>query len=140
ATDSEAPGEDIKRAMESLRSDFATPAWQSHGAEVQPPGAEPEPGDRDEIRRMVEQVKAELAGSKTDLMGAGGFESSALPNGEPRVLPSAVPVVPSKDWTKQPLVSEVQGPPSIIIEDPSGRVDLASIYDTLNRLQCAGEA
>ena len=69
---------------------------------------------REEARRAVEQMRAEMS---------GGFASA----------PAAKPA-PSLDWSH--MQADMSGPPVLVVKDSEGRVELANVYELLNRLEC----
>jgi hypothetical protein len=45
---------------------------------------------------------------------------------------------PSLDWSH--MSADISGPPVIVVKDTEGRVELANVYDLLNRLDCGESA
>jgi hypothetical protein len=80
---------------------------------------------REEVRRAVEAARAELSGGASATMAA----------------PAAPAPGPSRfslaDWT---VDQERDGPPVIVIKDSDGRVELAHVYEALNRVACGDSA
>ncbi len=80
---------------------------------------------REEVRRAVEAARAELSG-----------ETSAM------MAPPAMPAQAASrfslaGWTAE---QERDGPPVIVIKDSDGRVELAHVYEALNRVSCGDSA
>lgn len=100
---------------------------------------------REEVRRAVEQARRDLARGThstlgdfttpvTDQRGDGHVEfRTPMPTGGHAPLPSQLPDASHFDERK--LLS-----PSIVIEDMQGRVELVRVFDTLSRVNCAGQA
>jgi hypothetical protein len=111
--DEEARREEARRAVEQMRAELAGSAPVHQG----PEDASDEEV-RDEVRRAVEAAKAELSG------GASAASSPAPP--------------PAMDWSH--MQADTSGPPVIVVKDNEGRVELASVFDMLNRLDCGESA
>jgi hypothetical protein len=112
--DEEARREETRRAVEQMRAELAGNSPPTIDGEA--------PSDedvRDEVRRTVEAAKAELSGS-----------SPQTP------IQPAPP--PAMDWSH--MQADTSGPPVIVVKDNEGRVELASVYDMLNRLACGESA
>jgi hypothetical protein len=85
----------------------------------------------------VEQAKAELAAMH------GQTEAPALPPSAfdwPPVgaEPSAAAIAERYDQRERDLIAA--GPPTIVMEDADGHVELVRIFDTLSRVDCADQA
>jgi hypothetical protein len=83
---------------------------------------------REEVRRAVEMARAELTGA-------------TAADDEPAEAGAAVAKAPRfslSDWMN--TEHDIEGPPVIVIKDTDGRVELAHVYDTLNRLACGDSA
>jgi hypothetical protein len=81
---------------------------------------------RDEVRRAVEATRDELAGDSefTRVEDKPAFKLAA---------PGSLP-----DWSHMQM--EPSGPPVVVMKDLDGRVELASVYETLNELGCGDGA
>jgi hypothetical protein len=121
------------------------------------PEEEREAGDeeearREEVRRSVDLARAELAAGPLHLVGfepatLGGWEveqaspevaDTPIEAEHPEVVAGTEPR--SLAW-QPPVISEVDlRPPSLVIEDTDGRVELARVYEALDRLDCAAQA
>ena len=101
---------------------------------------------REEVRRAVEQARRDLARGTmqsplgdfttpaTADLGDGHVEfRTHVPTGGHAPLPSQLPEASHFDESR--LLS-----PSIVIEDMQGRVELVRVFDTLSRVNCAGQA
>jgi hypothetical protein len=110
---------------------------------------------RDEVRRAVEQARAELeAGTlkpeSQDALSspAGhGAEEPVAASVEPRSLmeqasPGLPPTQPLEHGFTFPPEMErpLPQPSSLVIDDPAGRVELVRVYETLYRVGCASQA
>jgi hypothetical protein len=86
-------------------------------------GAEPDPEEarRQEVRRAVEAARAEM-----------------MPEEPPPPL-RIVPLVPAPG-APTPRGADFNGPPVIVIEDPSGRVELSQVFATLSRVDRSSQA
>jgi hypothetical protein len=151
----EDPREQVRRAVESIRAEldagvpYSEPAreaaWEAPAAEPADPGAasadevaSEEPDPREQVRRAVEQLKAELGEVPDD------EPRLAWPSGQQEAAPK--PEAPSgPTGLRAPsygnLIDErLLQPALIVIDDPEGRVELVRVYRTLARLQCAATA
>ncbi len=85
-----------------------------------------EPADdvdvREEVRRAVEAARAELSGA----------------DGHKPPFPLAAPTGPLLDWSNTSV--DISGPPVFVIKDSEGRVELASVFETLNEVHCGESA
>jgi hypothetical protein len=64
-----------------------------------------------------------------------------MAGGHTRVSFDAPPpktAAPSLDWSH--MSADLSGPPVIVVKDTEGRVELANVYDLLNRLDCGESA
>jgi hypothetical protein len=98
-------------------------AAEASAPRPEPPPAPTAEGDpaRDEVRRAVEQARAELAGADRS-------------NVERATPPPARPA-------EQTIDEKIAGlAPQIMIEDPAGRVELVRVYQALARLGRASDA
>ena len=131
---------EVQRMVEELRSGVTDPssdasdgeesddafepaaAFEAAGAGGEPAGDDEE-ARREEARLAVEQMRAEMAGGH----GRVSFDPP----------PAKVPA-PSLDWSH--MSADLSGPPVIVVKDTEGRVELANVYDLLNRLECGESA
>jgi hypothetical protein len=102
---------------------------------------------RDEVSRAVEEIRRQIeSGGLQAVMreeGIGDTSPGSAAIGQEEVqgekpafrlaAPGALP-----DWSHVPL--EPMGPPVVVIKDPDGRVELASVYEALNELGCGDGA
>jgi hypothetical protein len=141
--DDEAKREEVRRMVESTRGSLSWNTMKSDGgswgqfqpepggfsigrdqAPPKPSGESNEPGDpdearREEVRRAVEAARAEMTPED-----AG---------------PRIVPIVP-RPGSPQPRGADFNGPPVIVIEDPSGRVELSQVFATLSKVDRSAQA
>jgi hypothetical protein len=82
---------------------------------------DPEEARREEVRRTVEAARADMDGSPTD------------------AAPRIVPIVP-RPGQPGPKGADFNGPPVIVIEDPSGRVELSQVFATLSKVDRTAQA
>jgi hypothetical protein len=82
---------------------------------------DPEEARREEVRRAVEAARAEMM------------------QDEPPPPPRIVPLVPAPG-SATPRGADFNGPPVIVIEDPSGRVELSQVFATLSRVDRSSQA
>lgn len=160
--DDEAARDEVRRAVEQARAELQ--------AGYEPPAPEDSDNVRDEVRRAVEQARAELQmgyeppvepdveseSVRDDVRRAveqaraelqsGGLRQRDAPE-QPPQRPSAQSFMSAESFAERGSPTgwhreeDLQlAAPSIVIEDPTGRVDLACVYETLNRLDCAGHA
>jgi hypothetical protein len=114
----EDPREAVRRAVEQAKAEMGFGTQQP--APLASP-ADDEEAAREAVRQAVAQARAELA---TDGWG-----------------PAAKPVeVAPKFVVPPPHRPERVHPPTITIEDPEGRVELARVYNLLKRLDCAANS
>jgi hypothetical protein len=97
------------------------PAEQGAAGEEVPEDLDPEEARRLEVRRAVEAARVEMLGSS-----------------EPPP-PRIVPIVP-KPGAPVPRGADFNGPPVIVIEDPTGRVELSQVFATLSRVDRSSQA
>jgi hypothetical protein len=141
--DDEAKREEVRRMVESTRGSLSWSTMKSDGgswgqfqpepggfsigrdqAPPKPVGESNEPSDpdqarREEVRRAVEAARAEMAPED-----AG---------------PKIVPIVP-RPGSPSPKGADFNGPPVIVIEDPSGRVELSQVFATLSKVDRSAQA
>jgi hypothetical protein len=141
--DDEAKREEVRRMVENTRGSLSWNTMKSDGgswgqfqpepggfsigrdqAPSKPLGESNEPSDpdearREEVRRAVEAARAEMAPED-----AG---------------PKIVPIVPRPGSTP-PKGADFSGPPVIVIEDPSGRVELSQVFATLSKVDRSAQA
>jgi hypothetical protein len=98
-------------------------AVEDEGVDIHPSATSDDSAVRDEVRRAVEAARAEMS---SGWVGAGS--STASPSGSEEKKFSF------PDWQNARV--EPSGPPVIVIKDPEGRVELARVYETLNRVDC----
>jgi hypothetical protein len=85
---------------------------------------------RDEVSRAVEAIRRQMEDDGQGLEGT-------MANGEKPAFRLAAPgSIP--DWSHVQL--EPSGPPVVVLKDADGRVELASVFDTLNELGCGDGA
>jgi len=116
--DEEAAREAVRLAVEQAKAEMATAG--------QVPGSEPlddEEAAREAVRKAVMQARTEMATT--------GSLSEDIP--EPVEKAPAFVVPP-------PHRAERVHPPTITIEDPEGRVELARVYNLLKYLDCAANS
>ena len=116
--DEEAAREAVRLAVEQAKAEMATAG--------QVPGSEPlddEEAAREAVRKAVMQARTEMATT--------GSLSEDIP--EPVAKAPAFVVPP-------PHRPERVHPPTITIEDPEGRVELARVYNLLKYLDCAANS
>jgi hypothetical protein len=116
--DEEAAREAVRQAVEQAKAEMARAG--------QVPGSEPlddEEAAREAVRKAVMQARTEMATT--------GSLSEDVP--EPVVVAPAFVVPP-------PHRAERVHPPTITIEDPEGRVELARVYNLLKVLDCAANS
>jgi hypothetical protein len=82
---------------------------------------------RAEVRRAVEATREELSSGVEDAMHEPAKPAFKL------AAPGSIP-----DWSHVAL--EPSGPPVVVMKDADGRVELASVYETLNELGCGDGA
>jgi hypothetical protein len=85
--------------------------------------ADDDEAKREEARRAVEQMRAELSGGSTHSVV---------------FAPPVAKPAPSLDWSH--MQADISGPPVIVVKDSEGRVELANVYDLLNRIECGESA
>jgi hypothetical protein len=112
---------------------------------------------RDEVRRAVEMARQELEAGTLYAESQDGHAATAYPASsdepsasyEPASSPTYAPAEASPASAEAaaaaPPVFEYRqeervSTPSIVIEDPEGRVELVRVYDTLSRVNCADQA
>lgn len=100
----------------SLEPDAEEPARQEPSAEL-----DPEEARREEVRRAVEAARAELS------------------RGDEPERPRIVPLVPISG-APMPKGADFSGPPVIVIEDATGRVELSQVFATLSRVDRSSQA
>jgi hypothetical protein len=84
---------------------------------------------RDSVRRAVEQARAELITNE---------QEPAEP--EPAASEETAFAWPDHSGDMASDVEHLLIPASLVIEDPQGRIELARVYETLNRLDFASDA
>lgn len=140
--DDEARREEVSRAVVEMRAQleagdfegalrdngFETGPEQSFGASFGSASSteQSEEDMRAEVRRAVEATRDELAGTQAtvDRSEKPAFRLAA---------PGSIP-----DWSHMQM--EPSGPPVVVMKDVDGRVELASVYETLNELGCGDGA
>ena len=114
----EAAREDVRRAVEEARRELARGTLKSPIGDFTSPAVGP------------------LLESTEDFSGwsqAAASDYAPEPRGGHAHLPSRLP--DSSQFDERQLAS-----PSIVIEDPGGRVELVHVYETLSRVNCSGQA
>jgi hypothetical protein len=99
----------------SIGPDQAPPRPLGEGNEAK----DPEEAQREEVRRAVEAARAEMAAADEG--------------------PKIVPIVP-RPGAPLPKGANFDGPPIIVIEDPSGRVELSQVFATLSKVDRSAQA
>lgn len=140
--DDAARREEVARAIVRLRAemgggeaqDSATfeDAVDASGPDAYGPahGESDEEAVREDVRRAVEAARADLAGPQTPSGAvAPGFQA-----------PPATPEKPRFSLTDWTIDHERDGPPVVVVKDSEGRVELAQVYDALNRIACGDSA
>ena len=112
----------ISDAPEGDYAEVGDGAFEPAGA-IDAPAGDDEEAKREEARLAVEQMRAEMAD--------GHVRVSFDP-------PPPKTSAPSLDWSH--MSADVAGPPVIVVKDAEGRVELANVYDLLNRLDCGESA
>jgi hypothetical protein len=138
AVDEEAEREKVRRAVEEARAELLggralreeAPEDVAAGTES-PQDAEPEDEEdqREKVRRAVEAARAEMMGLGPRRDDPDAEEDE---DGNPPVR------IPKPKW--QPASREDYAAPVMVIEDGEGHVELARVYEILNRLECASQA
>jgi hypothetical protein len=138
ADDDEARREEVRRVVENTRGALSWSEMKSDGgswgqfkpepsgfnigpdqAPPKPLPADPEEARREEVRRAVEATRADIAPA----------------DGAPRI----VPIVP-RPGAPLPKGADFNGPPIIVIEDPTGRVELSQVFATLSKVDGSAQA
>jgi hypothetical protein len=125
ASDDEDAREAVRRAVEQTKAEMAGGYVAQPAAPVAPVmpqrASDEEQDAREAVRRVVEQARAEMAG--------GGLTDAAQipPPPPPRTLP-------------QRPVNPVHLLPTLTIEDPESRVELARVYALLQSLGIAAQS
>lgn len=140
ADDEAAAREEVRRAVAQMRNEMSwgsSPHVSFDRPETsQPANAADDPdGKREEVRRVVESARAEMNfGGLSMYDETAPREADGLKPEETQSLFAAFAGADGNSaWQK--AEPEFTGmPPSIVIEDAEGRVELARVYDTLNRV------
>ncbi len=119
-TDGDGEPEDVALGAASEQSDPSSEVALPHEAEATPD----EEAVREEVRRAVEAARAELSGGLSAMMA-------------PPAPATANTRFSLSDWTVE---QDRDGPPVIVIKDADGRVELAHVYEALNRVSCGDSA
>jgi hypothetical protein len=137
--------EEVRQAVIRARAEMERgvsfdppPSHQEDGPPAgEPPAALDEEAVRDEVRRAVEQARSELSSG-----GLSMFDQSApmeVDNLQTKPPPGRFDAFKGPDvnvsWAPAAEPDSSLMPASIVIEDPDGRVELARVYDTLNRVE-----
>jgi hypothetical protein len=127
---------DVRRAVAQARAEMS---WSLHVDDEPESDADTADRDdedvkRDDVRRAVERARAEISSN-----GLSMYDDSAPPESE-GLKPSALFTAFSgaddtPAWQKNKDAELAGLPASIVIEDDVGRVELARVYDTLNRVE-----
>ena len=132
----EAAREEVRRAVAQIREEMtlgkATVSFERPAGDE---ADDDEEAKREEVRRAVEQARSDLTfGGRLSMYDdTAPPEADGLKPEETQSLFSAFAGADSSNW--QGREPELLGlPASIIIEDSEGRVELARVYDTLNRV------
>ena len=144
--DDDAKRDEVSRAVEEMRQQIESGQFETvmrgHGFddgvkhEAGGAGLSPETAGgkqmseedlRTEVRRAVEATREELS--------TGREEPSHEPE-KPAFRLAAPGSIP--DWSQVKM--EPSGPPVVVMKDVDGRVELASVYETLNELGCGDGA
>jgi len=158
AEEPEDPHEAVRRAVEQTKADLGMPGYATPRFEAVE-GSTPDSFDDDEaareaVRRAVEEAKADrsfaenaigtmdeeeaareavrqaVARARTEMATTGSISAEE----PPPVVKAPAFVVPP------PHRAERVHPPTITIEDPEGRVELARVYNLLKRLDVAANS
>jgi hypothetical protein len=131
-----------------------SPAVGEPAASVEPVAAEEEEDPREAVRRAVEQAKAEMGFAPTPVAATPDDEEAAREavrqaveaaraemGNEGRTTLSSLMEAPKRPLMAMPTHRpERVHPPTITIEDPEGRVELAAVYNLLKHLDCAANS
>jgi hypothetical protein len=135
-SDEDAAREDVRRAVAQMRSEMAVgTATVSLEKPAGDEDMDDEEAKREEVRRAVERTRSDLTfGGRLSMYDdTAPPEADGLQPEETHGLFAAFSGADSPSW--QGREPELLGlPASIIIEDSEGRVELARVYDTLNRV------
>jgi hypothetical protein len=112
--------EAVRRAVEEAKAEMGR-ATQSYAPEATP--VDDEEAAREAVRRAVQQARTEMATT-------GSLQETP---------PEPVEVAPAY-VVPPPHRPERVHPPTITIEDPDGRVELARVYNLLKALDCAANS
>jgi hypothetical protein len=145
--DQNAVREQVRRAVEMTRAELGGegPASRSEGTT---PTSEPSEtdGDQNAVREQV-RLAVEMARIELDTPGPStGLDQAASAHAPDReqAAPSEVPVSPAETAGsgRAPAGADEHfgAIPTIIIESPGGRIELAYIYEMLSQLDCAATA
>jgi hypothetical protein len=118
--DDEEAREAVRRAVEEAKAEM------SRAAQPFPP--EPAPIDEEEAAR--EAVRRAVQQARTEIATTGSLQET--PPEPVEVAPAYIVPPPSR--------AERVHPPTITIEDPEGRVELARVYNLLKALDCAANS
>jgi hypothetical protein len=99
------------------------------------PTSEDEDAERERVRRAVEAARAELMG-----IGRRGPQEPLENDQEQDEAPRAEPVRIPPQWQPAAREDASIGSPVMVIEDGEGNVELARVYEILNRLDVAAQA
>ena len=149
------PAQSQENALEGGQADSGPSDSQTASSDAE------EDARREEVSRVVAEMRGQLeAGKFEDVLHGAGRDTSWLNepyrpfqgeagatdapvSGEERVdgakpafrlaAPGSIP-----DWTHMSM--EPSGPPMVVMKDTDGRVELASVYETLNELGCGSGA
>jgi len=134
---------EVRRAVEQARAELAAGALEAEdaveemAAVEEPPAAEPEDPEaaREKVRLAVEQAREDMVVGKLKLAEEPPAEETGEPPAEAPAPSPPAPVFRLPSAEERTIV-----PQAMVIEDSEGRVELARVYDALNRLGCASQA
>ncbi len=171
ADDNEANSVAFEAAEASDREAEAVTVWEGQpGAATERDAADEELDEREQVRRAVEQVRAEMTGelapaaedkaaTTTDKDESAPADSddarreevrraverakAALAGATADDTPKEIsrwPAMQDTGLTPPPQERRGSGAPVIVIDDPEGRVELVQVYQVLSRVGSAGTA
>jgi hypothetical protein len=127
---------DVRRAVAQARAEMSWSLNVEEAPEPESGAAAPDDEDakRGDVRRAVEQARAEMSSD-----GLRMFDDSAPPESDGLKSSALFAAFSGGDdtpaWQKAKDAEMASMPASIVIEDEVGRVELARVYDTLNRVE-----
>jgi hypothetical protein len=152
SNDDEDAREAVRRAVEELKAEMAQ--GEVPAADVEP--VDDEEAAREAVRRAVEEAKAERAfAAQPSVVTTLDEEEAAREAVRQAVLQARTEIATTGSLSEEPpepvevapayVVPPPQRadrthPPTITIEDPEGRVELARVYNLLKALDCAANS